>query len=158
MIVRFRISLEVCRSMLRITITLFPAARPSPTVHGPLAPQQLRTARTETASCRSLRLARREHARRERAISVGRARPVPGDAWPVDLDLVAPGEKEHRGAALLAGHLEQGGGAEPAEAVRASSRHDPHLACAADLRLSVDLDEHLSFDYAQDLITVVVTM
>jgi hypothetical protein len=48
--------------------------------------------------------------------------------------------------------------AEPAEAVGGTGRHDPHLTWAADARLAVDLDENLSFQYAQDLLDPVVAV
>jgi hypothetical protein len=48
--------------------------------------------------------------------------------------------------------------AEPAKAVHGTGRHDPHLARATHARLAVDLDEHLSFQYAQELLGPVVAV
>src|SRR4029453_2468117 len=59
---------------------------------------------------------------------------------------------------LLAEDLQDPGRAEPPKAVHGTGRHDPHLARATHARLAVDLDEHLSFQYAQELLGPVVAV
>jgi hypothetical protein len=60
------------------------------------------------------------------------------------LDLASASQEEDRAGMLLPDHLEKRGLAQAEEAVDGAGRHDAHLALAADARLAVDLDEHLS--------------
>jgi hypothetical protein len=68
------------------------------------------------------------------------------------LYLVSARQEEDRAGMLLPEHLEERGLAQAEEAVDDAGRHDAHLARAADARLAVDLDEHLSLQDAENLV------
>jgi hypothetical protein len=76
----------------------------------------------------------------------------------MDFELVAICQEKDSAGMLLAEDLQEPRRAEPAEAVGGTGRHDPHFARATDTGLAVDLDEHFSFQYAQDLLGPVMAV
>jgi hypothetical protein len=76
----------------------------------------------------------------------------------VHLDLLPAGEEEDGARLLLSEDLEERWSPEAKKPVYGAGGRDPQLARSANLWLAVDLDQHLAFEDAQDLVGVVVAM
>ncbi len=74
------------------------------------------------------------------------------------LDLLTAVKEETGAALLLTKHLEERGSPEAEEPVHSARGRDAHLACTTHLGLAVDLDQHVAFENAQDLVGIVVAM
>jgi hypothetical protein len=76
----------------------------------------------------------------------------------VHLDFLTAGEEENGAGLLLTKHLEECGSPEAEEPVYGAGGRDAQLPRMADLCLAVDLDQHVAFEDAKDLVGIIVAM